>query len=44
MFEKGQEAGSPCVLVIKDNHEDVLGAYLSEPPLYRKGYYGNGTT
>jgi hypothetical protein len=43
LFQRAQEEGSPCVLVIQTHHGGILGAYLSEPPQFRKGYYGNGT-
>jgi hypothetical protein len=43
MFQMAQDSGCPCVLVLRTDHNAILGAYLSEPPNFRKGYYGNGT-
>jgi hypothetical protein len=34
----------PCVLVINDSRNNLFGAYLSEPLVYNKSFYGNGTT
>ncbi|KAJ3324144.1 oxidation resistance protein 1 [Boothiomyces sp. JEL0866] len=43
MYQRGATSSNPCILVIRDNHEKVFGAYLSEPCHHHKGYYGNGT-
>ncbi|KAH9251875.1 hypothetical protein BASA81_010195 [Batrachochytrium salamandrivorans] len=41
-FEGGM-AASPIMLVVRDIHGAVFGAFLSEPPSRQKGYYGNGS-
>ncbi|KAJ3306607.1 oxidation resistance protein 1 [Kappamyces sp. JEL0829] len=47
LFNKVQDYGlalslMPCVLVLRDQHGAVFGAFLSEGPARKKGYYGNG--
>ncbi|KAL2918286.1 oxidation resistance protein 1 [Polyrhizophydium stewartii] len=34
---------TPVLLAIQDSHGAVFGAFLSEPPAHKKGYYGNGS-
>ncbi|KXS17175.1 TLD-domain-containing protein [Gonapodya prolifera JEL478] len=42
LFDRAQRKG-PCVLCLRDQWGNVFGAYLSESPYVRKGYYGTGT-
>jgi hypothetical protein len=43
LFDKSSKIKEPCILAIKDSSDNIFGAYLSEPPCIKKGYYGNGS-
>ncbi|KAJ2996012.1 oxidation resistance protein 1 [Globomyces sp. JEL0801] len=38
-----EELNTPCILAVKVGQGNVIGAYMSEAPKLRKGYYGNGS-
>lgn len=43
LFEKSALLQGSSVLLLKDLNGGIFGAYMSEMPAWKKGYYGNGT-